>query len=264
MITVKKLYTLKTGTRLRKIVRILEEWETDILRGGLPDFTYLKDLLGRMSCDEDLGEIVRQSAEDLSHKWDPTDIVICRRLINSLRHAMLSRLEVAPADWDFIHPGDQDSRKERNFFPGVAVYLDEIRSPFNVGSIFRTAESMGVSEILLSPGTADPLHSRAQRTAMGCVDKIVWRRLDYTSLELLDRDIFALELGGVGVNSFDFPREGILVLGSEEVGVSPECLKLADSSKGRASIPLYGWKGSLNVSVAYGIVMNLWAASLSV
>ena len=262
MISVRKLYTLRTGTRLRKIVRILEEWERDILKGVFPDSRYLQDLLGRMIDDNDISEQVRLHSREISAKWNPGDAAGCRRLVNSLRHAMLAQLEVAPADWDFIHPGDQTGSEERFRFPGITVYLDEIRSPFNVGSIFRTAESMGAAELLLSPGTADPFHPRARRTAMGCVDKLPWKRMDYQSLEDLNCDIFALELGGESVNSFSFPRKGILVLGSEEVGVSPECLKMADNSRGRASIPLYGWKGSLNVSVAYGIVMNLWTLSL--
>ena len=262
MISVRKLYTLRSGTRLRKIVRILEEWERDILKGVLPDTRYLQDLLENMISDNDISESVRGHSRKLSAEWNPGDAAACRRLVNSLRHAMLAQLEVAPADWDFIHPGDQAGSGERFCFPGISVYLDEIRSPFNVGSIFRTAESMGVAELLLSPGTADPLHPRARRTSMGCVDKLSWRRMDYKSLETLDCDIFALELGGEEVNTFSFPRKGILILGSEEVGVSPECLKLADNSRGRATIPLYGWKGSLNVSVAYGIIMNLWTLSL--
>ncbi len=262
MISVRKLYTLRTGTRLRKIVRILEEWEREILEGVLPDSTYLQDLLGNMRNDSDLSESVKLRSRELSVRWNPLDAAFCRRLVNSLRHALLAQLEVATADWDFIHPGDQTGLQERFSFPGIAVYLDEIRSPFNVGSIFRTAESMGAAELLLSPGTADPLHPRARRTSMGCVGRLPWKRMDYQSLEDLNCDIFALELGGESVNSFSFPRKGILVLGSEEVGVSPECLKLADNSRGRASIPLYGWKGSLNVSVAYGIVMNLWTLSL--
>ena len=263
MITVKKLYTLKSGTRLRKIVRILEDWERGLLEKQLPDLFYLADLMVRMGQDSELSGEVVSAVSLLKNEGDLNDPERIRRLINTLRHALLSQMEISQADWDFIHPGDRRETERGKHFKGVVLYLDEIRSPFNVGSIFRTAESLGVEEILLSPGTADPLHPRSIRTSMGCVERIDWKRMDYSSLAERDSDFFALELGGCSVHSFPFPRKGILILGSEEVGVSPECLKLADSSLGRTSIPLYGWKGSLNVSVAYGIVMNLWVHSFN-
>lgn len=98
---------------------------------------------------------------------------------------------------------------------------------------------------------------------MGCVDRLPWERVSYEALSLCKEPLFALELGGVSLEEFAYPPRGILILGSEEVGVSPECLALADRSSGRVSIPLYGWKGSLNVSVAYGILMSRWAGILS-
>ncbi len=263
MITVKKLYTLKTGTRLRKVVRLLEEWEKSLLNEVRSEDGYFSGLLTGMTEDPDLSEPVREQVRKLRQSFG-SDSTALRRGVNSLRHSLLNQLEISQADWDFIHPGDQSGEGERICFSGVSVYLDEIRSPFNVGSIFRTAESMGVSEVYLSPGTADPLHPRAERTSMGCVEKLPWRRMDYQELMNLNRPVFALELGGTPVETFQFPEKGILVLGSEEVGVSPECLSLADRSLGRASISLYGWKGSLNVSVAFGVVMNRWVQRLSV
>ena len=262
MITVKKLYTLKTGTKLRKIIRLLEEWEKDLTADREGNMAYYRQLLKRMEDDADLTPPVLEKIALI--QLDDPSCPVLRRGVNSLRHALLNQLDISLADWDFIHPGDQPESGERGCFSGVAVYLDEIRSPFNVGSIFRTAESLGVKELFLSPGTADPLHPRSRRTAMGCIEKLPWSRLDYEGLGKLNRPSFVLELGGTPVKSYDFPEEGILIVGSEEVGVSPECLSLADRSLGRVSIPLYGWKGSLNVSVAFGIVMNQWVQTLSV
>ncbi|GHU63326.1 hypothetical protein FACS189445_6570 [Spirochaetia bacterium] len=54
-----------------------------------------------------------------------------------------------------------------------------------------------------------------------------------------------------------------MILGSEELGVSPQALAAADASLGRLSIPTYGAKGSLNVSVAFGIALQAWAAVLA-
>lgn len=263
MITIRKLYSLKTGTRLRKIIRILEDWEKSLLKDTAPDKIFFTELMRKMSDDGDLNLQVQSAARDCATMRNAGNNQLTRRLVNSLRHTLLAQLEISQADWDFIHPGDMGALDERKSFAGVTLYLDEIRSPFNVGSIFRTAESLGVSAILLSPGTADPLHPRSLRTSMGCIERLSWERMDYKTLAEMGLPCFAMELGGQSVHDFKFPMSGIMILGSEEVGVSPECLKMADQSLGRTSIPLYGWKGSLNVSVAYGIVMNHWARSLS-
>ena len=99
---------------------------------------------------------------------------------------------------------------------------------------------------------------------MGCVDILPWERRELF-LEGCNwhGPVFALETGGIPLNQFAFPRRGLLIAGSEELGVSPQALAAADASLGRVSIPCYGVKGSLNVSVAFGIVMQAWAASRS-
>ena len=70
---------------------------------------------------------------------------------------------------------------------------------------------------------------------------------------------FALEVGGIPVESFKFPENGIVIIGNEELGVSPQLLKLADSSGGRTGIRMFGKKGSINAGVAFGILMHAWA-----
>jgi TrmH family RNA methyltransferase len=153
----------------------------------------------------------------------------------------------------------------------MTVYLEDIRSPFNVGAMFRTAESFGAEKILLSPLCADPRHPRAERSAMGCVDLLPWERRDLFADDAATGDapppaapLFALETGGTPLDDFPFPRRGLMIVGSEELGVSPAALAAADASLGRVSIPSYGAKGSLNVSVAFGIVMRAWARSIDI
>ena len=84
--------------------------------------------------------------------------------------------------------------------------------------------------------------------------------------ELADLDapggVFALELGGRDIGTFPFPAAGTVLVGSEELGLSPEALRLAEASLGRVSIPLAGAKRSLNVSVAFGILMHRWHEAL--
>jgi TrmH family RNA methyltransferase len=188
-----------------------------------------------------------------------------RRALNAMRHILLTETGRSPADWDFIDGEGRLDPAQRRPFPGMQVYLEDIRSPFNVGAMFRSAESFGVEKMLLSPLCADPRHPRAERSAMGCVDALPWERRDLFagSNAAGSEPLFALETGGVPLGEFKFPRRGIMIAGSEELGVSPPALAAADASLGRVSIPCYGAKGSLNVSVAFGIVMQAWAQALA-
>ena len=76
-----------------------------------------------------------------------------------------------------------------------------------------------------------------------------------------DKPVFVLETGGTPLQDFVFPREGVVIIGSEELGVSPEAL--ARATYGRVSIPMTGLKASLNVGVAFGILMQAWVSALS-
>jgi len=195
------------------------------------------------------------------------DSLSLRRALNCVKHILLAETGKDQADWDFtVIDGGLDPA-ERQIFEGVWVYMEDIRSPFNVGAMFRTAESFGVEKIILSPFCADPKHRRAQRTAMGCIDIVPWERQDLFStpeVPPLSCPVFALETGGVPLTEFPFPRRGLLIAGSEELGVSPRALAAADASLGRVSIPCYGAKASLNVSTAFGIAMQAWAHSLPI
>jgi len=116
--------------------------------------------------------------------------------------------------------------------------------------------------VILSPRTPLPTLPRAERTALGATHVVPWEVAEMGTLSGRPR-VFALETGGTPLREFSFPTEGIVILGSEELGVSPEGLELAEHSLGRVSIPLAGAKRSLNVSVAFGILMQAWVAALS-
>jgi len=95
---------------------------------------------------------------------------------------------------------------------------------------------------------------------MGCIETMEWERVSLDNLpETLP--IFALETGGTDINEFKFPKKGICIIGSEELGVSPEALSKA--TYGRVTIPMKGLKASLNVGVAFGILIQKWVDSLT-
>ena len=265
MITLKKLETLPRKTRLRKIVTLIQEQEFTAHAGNPPDTGYAAGLVRLILAEKNLPRwYADYCAAALEHLTNPQSSVEGTvRTLSGIRHGLMRHLGAEPADWDLLDfsTGALDAGR-RTVLP-FEIYLEDIRSPFNVGSIFRTAESFGAWKIVLSPSTPTPEHPRVERTAMGCTDILAWERrdLDYLAGK---SGVFALELGGAPLEEFRFPPEGILILGSEELGVSPEGLAAAEAGAGRVSIPLLGAKGSLNVSVAFGIIMHAWAARTGV
>lgn len=181
-----------------------------------------------------------------------------RRRYDDLYYLSLDVLGEAVADWDVVDEGKVDYSK-RTVFPHF-LYLDFIRSPYNLGSIFRNAEAFGVEKIFIRPGSASPLHERAKRTSRGTVNGVLW---EFKELEDIKEDyqLFALELGGRDVSSFAFPERGLCIIGSEETGVSKSALEASDYSLGRVSIRQYGVKGSINVASASAILLSAWANS---
>ena len=255
MIPLQKLAALPRSQRLRKTASIIRNAEHRFVVTGklLPEeIEYLEKIILWLEKNENLPKPALLALE----KLQPAEL---RRSLNTVYHILQTETGRYQADWDFIEPSGALDVSKRQPFPGMQVYFDDIRSPFNVGSMFRAAESFGAEKIWISPLCADPRHKRAERTAMGCVDVVPWERVNFDSLS---EPFFALETGGIPLAEFSFPLTGIMIAGSEELGVSPEALAAADASLGRVSIPGYGVKASLNVSVAFGIVMQEWAAKL--
>ena len=260
MITLEKLKTLPRKTRLRKIITLIQEQEFTTYAGNRPDTRYTAGLVRLILKEKNLsGEYIKSCGNTLDllegpHR-SPEEIL---RSLSGLRHGLMRHLGAEPADWDLLDfsTGTLDAGR-RTVLP-FEIYLEDVRSPFNVGSIFRTAESFGAKRLVLSPFTPTPEHPRVKRTAMGCTEIVEWERRGLEDLRGKP-GVFALELGGRPLDKFEFPREGIMIVGSEELGISPEGLAAAEAGAGRVSIPLLGAKGSLNVSVAFGIIMHAWA-----
>jgi TrmH family RNA methyltransferase len=263
LISINKLARLPRKTRLRKTVLLLQAEERELAAGREPREEYLRGLCGLIVRHEAGDAELAAAAEACNSACTAggSQPSLCRRRVNSLRHALLRHLGAEPAEWDLLDPAsaglDGAARRVRPF----RAYLEEIRSPFNVGSIFRSCEAFGVCELLLAPATASPLHPRAVKSARGAVAVLPWRVAGLEELAALEsrEGIFALELGGLPLEEFPFPRRGTMLIGSEELGLSPEGLALAGG--GRVSVPMAGAKRSLNVAVAAGIVLQAWYAS---
>lgn len=297
MITLRKLKSLPAGTRVRKTLRLVEQFEKELREGRELDSVYLTGVLTTLIQDIDSGEAVEVAGEarhpGAGGRWrriselriEATELeeaaVALRgalegengrdeqlRGLNGVRHMLLSLLSMEPGEWDLLEPATAPSgpRPQRLF--EVVLYLEEIRSPFNLGSIARSAEAFGAAGLILSPTVPAPEHPRARRGAMGAFDNLPLRRCEQLSAAAGaatpgdELAVFALEAGGTPIGEFDFPDRGICLLGSEELGLSPGALALAEASAGRCTIPLYGSKGSLNVGVATGILLSHWTEAL--
>lgn len=259
MITIAKLSSLAEGTKLRKCARILDGATVSFGQQVPVDVPYLRAvcLIVLGSNDTRVGEQTRAACQKVISS-DGNDQLLWA--LADASHTLHADLGMEKADWDFrdAHEGRLEV-SHRTVLP-FTVVLDRLRSPFNVGSVFRTGDSFGVQRMVLVQPTASPEHPRAARSARGCTGTIPWEELpeDQVVTRFSNTPVFALELGGTDIASFEFPTTGAVVLGSEELGVSPALLALADASLGRVSIPLAGSKGSLNVSVAFGILMHAW------
>lgn len=154
-------------------------------------------------------------------------------------------------------PLDHARHSERH---PITVVLDNIRSLYNVGSIFRTADAVRAQEIILCGYTPSPPRPEIDKTALGATQSVPWRSVAscVAAVEELRRTgvrVFAVELTDESrpydsLTPDDFPAA--FVFGNEIVGIQPEVLQRCHAA---LVIPMYGVKHSLNVAVAAGIVL---------
>lgn len=259
MITLKKLATLSEGTRLRKIASLLRGITSDISLHSPAELQFLQGLGRYLEESLLLPPPLRKDGALLASGELSSDPDALLRFCDGIYYRLSEFLGISPGDWDLREPKTGEYKKEDRSPLPLRVYLEDMRSPFNVGSIIRTAECFGAERVFLSPGTPTPDHPRVRRTAMGAGDILPWGILPLEGLRK-EENLFALELGGTPLEDFTLPRSGTVILGSEELGISPAAADLAEKGAGRVSIPLRGLKGSLNVSVAFGILIHAWSS----
>jgi len=147
----------------------------------------------------------------------------------------------------------------------VIIVLDDVRSAYNVGSIFRTADAFRVEGIFICGISARPPHKDISKTALGATESVEWKYFQdaqqaVSSLKEDGYRIFAIEQVDESISLEDYqPEKGVklaLIFGHEVFGVKEELLALAD---GCLEIPQFGTKHSFNVAISAGIV--LWELS---
>ncbi|HDR04646.1 MAG TPA: TrmH family RNA methyltransferase [Candidatus Marinimicrobia bacterium] len=152
-------------------------------------------------------------------------------------------------------PGIQDLTL-KNRLP-ITVIADNIRSIYNVGSIFRSSDAAGIEKLILSGITATPPHPQLAKTSLGAELSVSWEyhRDALPLLESLKEQkipLIALEHTNESVDfqNFSYPFPLAVLIGNEVEGVSDSYLGYCQEA---VEIPMAGLKQSLNVAVAYGI-----------
>ena len=141
----------------------------------------------------------------------------------------------------------------------LVLVLPNIRSRFNVGSIFRTADGAGVKKIYLCGITPTPPHDKIAKVALGAETTVPWEYVRQTAPLLKKLRVDGYHIVALEQTKFSIPYTALrptgkiaLVLGNEVTGLPKQWLKLCDTV---IDIPMHGCKESLNVSVAAGVAI---------
>jgi len=143
----------------------------------------------------------------------------------------------------------------------IVVVLENIRSAYNVGSVFRTSDAFLLQSIYICGYTAHPPHKEIKKTALGAEGTVEWKYFKKTS-EAIDElrkqhyNIYSVEQA---MNShplhevkFEQHKKLAVVFGNEVTGVDQSTIELTD---GCIEIPQLGMKHSLNIATAVGVVL---------
>ncbi len=143
----------------------------------------------------------------------------------------------------------------------IIIVLENIRSAYNVGSVFRTADAFLVESIFICGYSAKPPHKEIKKTALGAEETVSWKHFKNATeaLDELKRNkykIFAVEQAenSYKLQEMDFNQDEkiAMVFGNEVTGVEQSTINSCD---GCIEIPQWGMKHSLNIATAAGVVL---------
>ena len=152
---------------------------------------------------------------------------------------------------------DEFKRSEK--FP-IVVVLENIRSAYNVGSVFRTSDAFLIEAIYIIGYSAKPPHKEIKKTALGAEETVSWKYFN-TSIEAISDlkasgyNVYAVEQaeGSTHLQQINYAGDRLaVVFGNEVTGVEQETIHACD---GCIEIPQFGMKHSLNIATAVGVVL---------
>ena len=143
----------------------------------------------------------------------------------------------------------------------ITILLENIRSAHNIGSVFRTADSFLINEIILCGISAQPPNKDIRKTALGSSESVEWKyekNIDVAIQKLKDEGnkIISIEqtTNSISLENFNPSNNSkyAIIFGNEVNGIEQRTIDLSDMA---IEIPQYGTKHSLNISVAAGIII---------
>lgn len=153
---------------------------------------------------------------------------------------------------------DEFKRSEK--FP-IIVVLENIRSAYNVGSVFRTCDAFLIEAIFIIGYSAKPPHKEIKKTALGAEDTVEWKYFRTTAeaideLKIKKYTVYAVEQaeGSYKLHAANFKQNEkiAVVFGNEVTGIEQSTILLCE---GCLEIPQFGMKHSLNIATAAGVVL---------
>ncbi len=150
--------------------------------------------------------------------------------------------------------------KESDKFP-IIIVLENIRSAYNVGSVFRTSDAFLIEAIYIIGYSAKPPHKEIKKTALGAEETVEWKYFKTTAeaIEELRKEnfkIYAVEQAKRSCKlqdvRFEPDKKLAVIFGNEVTGVEQSTILLSD---GCIEIPQMGMKHSLNIATAAGVVL---------
>jgi 23S rRNA (guanosine2251-2'-O)-methyltransferase len=199
----------------------------------------------------------------INNYFNQKDYFNLAKYSNEIYHKLSELKKTKIKENDFIIFSKDKTEKNNNHQKNISVniVLDNIRSPFNVGAFFRIADAIGNANIYLCGISPTPENNKVKRTAMNTDNHIKWNYEKYTlklikSLKQTATKIVSVETtsNSQDYNSVDYSEISNItfVFGNEEFGIEYPVLRISDYI---ISIPMYGIKNSLNVSVSAGIIL---------
>jgi len=154
--------------------------------------------------------------------------------------------------------GDKESKLPWQAQFSYQIALDNFRSAFNVGSIFRVCDAVGFEGVITGAKTPGSAHHQVQKTAMGCTNWIPGKATQDLAQSLQRMKVEEYSIIGVETvetaipyTEFPWPEKAVIVLGNEEYGLSQEVLRTCNDF---VRLPMYGRKNSVNVANAFTAV----------
>lgn len=147
--------------------------------------------------------------------------------------------------------------KDIDYTQDIIVVLDDVQDPGNLGTILRTVDSIGMTQILVSKGTADAYNPKVVRSTMGAIFRVkIIECEDLTkTIKEIKKHKFKIVVSSLqtenSIYDIDYQKK-VIVIGNESNGVEPHLQEIADE---KIKIPMLGKTESLNASVATGIIL---------